>query len=982
MEVSKMKYTKAQAYYADFNTIEVNRLPSRSYFIPFTTKKGALGVDIKNKRYDSDKVVCLNGIWDFAYYDNPNDLKDTFDTDTIMWDKLDVPSCWQFNGYGKPMYLNARYPFRFKAPKIPTTEPVTKYFSYETWFIHAPEGEYNHLGMYRTFFNAREDKRYIISFLGVCSCIEVYLNGEFIGYSEESHMTAEFDLTDHIKPEANELVCIVHRWCNGSYLECQDMFRNNGIFRDVLLRVEDKIDIWDIYFKYKKAKDGKYTATILVELSGNGKEEIEVSLTGHGIEKNIIGSPVDGKISVEFKDLDVIEWNAEKPTLYDLLVSIPNSYVYTKVGFKNIKIEDGVYYLNNKKIKIRGVNHHDTSPVNGYTMTLDEIEQDLKLCKEYNVNTIRTSHYQPDPYLIELASELGIYIVDECDLEAHGCRTQSFLFNFNYLSKKRSWMSHYVDRMERHYGRDKLLKTPIIMWSLGNESGDGCNTMAMYEWIKKRSDIPVQYEGAVYNRTKAYDIASQMYPSVADITLVGERKSKTKQFNDRPYWLCEYAHAMGTGPGNLEGYMDVFYKYDNIMGGCIWEMVDHAVLHEDGSYTYGGDHGEWIHDSNFCCDGLFYPNRMPSTGAFIMKHAYRPLRLELASEREIRIFNTLSFTSGKEFRIDFEVNGKEFSLIPDVKPLRKKIFEIDLGEIGDKDCFLNAKIYEIKTNRLVDETQIVLSEEIRLKPKKMALPEEFKLVDGHPLIKFKDSKIDISIPYTILFRAGTDNDKERFYFKTMPKWYDEKEKVTESFIGKEQCVVKSIITANKNTFQVEDTYLGMENGVFVTSVIKPISVSGFLPRFGKAFKLDSSFDDVTYYGKDKESYIDMQDHAKIALCHSKVLDMVENNIKPQESGNRMDTRYAELSNGKVLFRFEAVSEAFNLGIKPYSDMELTKMLHRHDEVRSGTYVTISKFQMGIGTGSCGPSTLKEHSFYADREYKLQFIISWREIENK
>ncbi|MCR5231548.1 MAG: hypothetical protein K6B64_02775, partial [Acholeplasmatales bacterium] len=581
-----MLYKKAPQYYADFNTIEVNRLKPRSYFIPFLTKDGCINSNIKDKRYDSDKVVCLNGIWDFCFFENPNLLTDEFDTDKMKFDKLDVPSCWQFNGYGYPAYINARYPFRFNPPKIPTTEPVTRYFSFETKWITAKEGEYNYLGVYRTFFNAQAlNKRYVISFLGVSSCIEVYLNGEFVGYSEESHMTLEFDLTKYIKDGKNELVCIVHRWSTGTYLECQDMFRNNGIFRDVLLRVEDICDIYDIDFTYKKNKDGLYTANIFVELSNNDAKEIEVSLKGIGVDKNIVGTPHDGKLQVEFKDLKVVEWNAEKPTCYDLLVSIQNSYVLTHVGFKNIKIENNVYYLNNKRIKLLGVNHHDTSPVNGYTMTLDEIEQDLKLCKEYNCNCIRTSHYQPDPYLIELATELGIYIVDECDLETHGCNTQSPFFNISYLSKRRAWMSHYVHRMEAHYGRDKLLKTPIVMWSLGNESGDGCNTYAMYEWIKKRSDIPVQYEGATRSRgkRKAYDIASQMYASVSDCVLVGEGTHKIKQFCDRPYWLCEYAHAMGTGPGNIEGYMDAFYKYNNLLGGCIWEMVDHAVLHEDGS---------------------------------------------------------------------------------------------------------------------------------------------------------------------------------------------------------------------------------------------------------------------------------------------------------------------------------------------------------------------------------------------------------------
>lgn len=972
-----MQYKKAPAYYQDFNTIHVNTLPSRSYFIPFTTKDGCMSANNKYKRYDSDKVVCLNGIWDFCYFDNPNDFdSQTFSTDDLKFDKLDVPSCWQFNGYGNPVYLNARYPFRFKPPVIPTKEPVTKYFSYETLFTHAKEGEYNHLGVYRTFFKSRgNDKRYIISFLGVSSCIEVYLNGAFIGYSEESHMTSEFDLTDNIVDGNNELVCIVHRWSTGTYLECQDMFRNTGIFRDVLLRVEDKCDIFDIDFKYKKEKTGLYTATILVELSGDDSKEIEVSLTGYGIAKNIICTPVDRKISVEFKDLSVTEWNAEKPILYDLLVSIPNSYVYTKVGFKNIKIEDSIYYLNGKRIKLRGVNHHDTSPLNGYTMSLDEIEQDLLLCKEYNVNCIRTSHYQPDPYLIELATELGIYIVDECDLETHGCRTQSPFFNFNYLSNKKAWKSHYLDRIERHYNRDKLLKTPIVMWSLGNESGDGCNTYAMYEWIKKRSDIPVQYEGAVYSKMKAYDIGSQMYPSVLDVKAVGEQKSKIKKFNNRPYWLCEYAHAMGTGPGNLEGYMEVFYKYNNLMGGCIWEMVDHAVLHDDGSYTYGGDHGEWIHDSNFCCDGLFYPNRMPSNGAFIMKHAYTPLKLELASENQIEIFNTLSFTNGKEYRIDFTCNDKEFSLIPDVKPLRKKLFDIDLGKI-EGDSFLNAKIYEIKTNRLVDEAQIVLSEEFKTKPKKTNLPEYFSIEDGHPVFKVDDVKMVVSAPYTILFRAGTDNDKVKFTHKIMPKWYSEEEKVIDTFVGKEKCVIKTEIKAAKNVFVVEDVYEGTEEGILVTSEIKPIKAKGILPRFGKAFKLPSSFDDVTYYGNDKESYLDMKDHAKIQINHSKVLDMVENNIKPQESGNRMNTRYALISDGKYTFRFDAIEEAYELGIKPYTDLELTNMMHRSDEIRTGTYVTISKFQMGIGTGSCGPSTLKSHSYSAEKPYKFKFLISW------
>ncbi|MCQ2413030.1 MAG: hypothetical protein MJ057_08780 [Sphaerochaetaceae bacterium] len=973
-----MRYSLQSQYYSDFNTIEVNRLTPRSYFIPYPSREAQKDIALTQKRYGSQMVQCLNGSWDFRFYADPKQLPLELDTDKVDFRKLDVPSCWQYRGIADPMYLNVRYPFAYKPPVIPTTEPVGRYFSAMDGFKKAPEKEMNYVGLYRTFFDVEDlSKVYEISFLGVCSCLELHVNGRFVGYSEESHNTAEFDLSDYVVKGRNELVCVVRRWCNSTYLECQDMFRNNGIFRDVLLRVSPKNRIWDIDFSVFQ-ENGKYCSKASAMVVGTC--EVNFTLSGHGLCKCEKKTVSQGVCEVVFKDLDVLEWTAETPNLYDLYFETSDSCIHQRVGFKTIEVKGNRYLLNGKLVKFKGVNHHDTDSKNGYCMTAQQIERDLLVCKRFNIDTVRTSHYAPDPLLIELAAELGIYIVDEVDLETHGVFAMKLPPSYNRISNDRKWMSHYVSRTKRHYNRDKVLATPIVMWSLGNESGGGCNTDATYDFFRSVSSIPVHYESEIYTKRKAYDIASRMYPPVSELHDIGEGKCKTPQFMDRPYFMCEYAHAMGVGPGNIEGYWKEIYRYDSLIGGCVWEMVDHSVEHEDGSYTYGGDHGEWIHDGNFCCDGLFYPDRTPSTGAWIVRHAYRPIRISRICDSQFDVFNTTAFTDGSAYRMRIRIsNGVCLDYVPQAGPLSHETVTFELGDLSG-DCFMDVDTFDKDGNKVSTE-QICLNESIAQSVEKTEeLPSWFALQEGLPVLAAGDSVVTASDPYTILFRAQTDNDSINFVLRPMKKWYAQSSQLIGCRQTAGMAAAQWSITVKGKRFLCSDTYEGCKmpdgkSAVVVTSVIHPLRVKGKLPRFAKAFRFETQFGRVSYFARSGESYVDMKEQFPVSHCDALVSEMTEPNIKPQESGNRCDARFAEISDGKTCVRFDALDKPFELSVKPYSDVELTRMNHRCDEKTSGTYVTINAFQQGIGTGSCGPYTLDEHCYDASKDYVLRFVIS-------
>lgn len=980
-----MKYQINKTNYHSFNIFEDNKLIGRSYFIPYLNKEECDNVSLLEKRYRSKKVICLNGDWDFKFYPYPKDLPDILDTDNIKFDKIDVPSCWQFRSYDKPFYVNIRMQFPFKPPFIPKEKEVGRCFSWLGFDqkislrFKKPKEEYNFVGVYRHHFDIKDQsKNHIISFLGVASCLDLYINGKYVGYSEGSHNTAEFDITNFINNGQNELVAVVHRWCNGTYLEDQDMFRNNGIFRDVLLRINEKEDIFDIDIKTKKIND-KYSLSLKAETFND--TEVTFIVEGHNLKLEKKIKTNNKVIEVSFNDLEVKEWNAEEPNLYRVYFVTPSSVIKESIGFKDIKIKGDKLYLNNHLFKIHGVNHHDTSPINGYYMSPEEIKKDILLCKEYNIDTIRTSHYPPDPLLIELADLCGIYIIDENDLETHECFANKLPPKFGYTTNNKKWESHYIDRISRLYQRDKIhANTSIIMWSLGNESGGYYNTDRMYEYLKAHSSLPVHYESVIHSKRVAYDVGSEMYPSLERVSLVGLHKRKEKPLNDRPYMMCEYAHAMGVGPGDTEAYWKLIYQYDNIIGGCVWEMVDHAVKEKDGHYTYGGDHDEWEHDGNFCVDGLFYPDRRPSTGAKIIKYIYRPIRIRHLHDDIFEIFNTLAFTNASEYRLVFKFNdGTEYQKSFDIKPLSKLEINLPLGKEIEGNLSLIVSTYKNNEERIYAEEQIVIKEYIKDLSSNKSLPKSFKFNNGQIEISFGKDKLISFKEYNLLYRAKTDNDTNYMYAELMKPYYFQKEQFISSKEIDNGIEVITKVSNKKGKYLVIDQYQGHEEGIIVSSAIKPIRARGNLPRFGKCFYLPSSYDEVCYLGRSGESYADMKEQFIVKENRCRVIDMIEPNIRPQESGNRTDCKIVSISNDKYKVSFIALNKTFELGIKPYSDAELINMKHTTDEIRTGTYITIQAFQQGIGTGACGLYIAKEYLYPANKTYSFKFLIK---IEDK
>ena len=541
------------------------------------------------------------------------------------------------------------------------------------------------------------------------------------------------------------------------------------------------------------------------------------------------------------------------------------------------------------------------------------------------------------------------------------------------------------------------------------------NTDRMYAYLKKHTDLPVHYESAIHTKKKAYDVGSEMYPPIKRVHEIGEKTYRVRELCDRPYFLCEYAHAMGVGPGNAEGYWKEIYAYDNLMGGCVWEMVDHAVRHEDGSYTYGGDHGEWEHDGNFCVDGMFYPDRTPSTGARIMKYIYRPIRMRHLGGDRFEIFNTTAFSAGSRYRLECKwSDGSEVTLVPESGPLSRVEITLDTkqhreaAEAAGKDLSLTVVTIDTKDGayREVAKEQIILEERIAAVPEdtgRVKLSEalaaggqdenvvdvhngagqaedvaletgRFDINGGRPMIRLNDGCLEAADPYTILFRAPTDNDFNFTLHNCMEDFLEQKEEVLAIEREGDRIMVTTRIVCRKQSFICIDCYEGSTQGIVVTSCLHCEKGHGDLPRFGKAFRMDKSYGEVVYLGRNGESYADMKEQTQIEEVSCKVLDMTEPNIRPQESGNRCDCRWASVSNGRQTVTFTALDRPFELGIKPYSDRELLTMKHREDETVTGTYVTISAFQMGIGTGICGPKTAKEYCYSMERDYVLKFLI--------
>lgn len=636
-------------YYEDLSILHDNTMPMRSYYIPASQKMNTL----IEHREDSDRFQLLNGVWKFQYYKSVYDLKEEFyrtSFNTKDFDDITVPGVWQIAGYDSPQYTNIRYPFPFDPPYLPQDIPCGAYVRKFTYHenIDAP--------------------KIYLNFEGVDSCFFVWLNGKYTGYSQVPHATAEFDVTEFLKEGENTIAVLVLKWCDGSYLEDQDKFRMNGIFRDVYLLKRPERAIWDYHITTQiKENTAKIKLNVTFDFS------IPVSVTIEDQARAVVATgTISDDGSIEFKIPNPTLWNTEHPYIYTLTLQSSYETIVDYIALRTIEIRDKVIYFNGQKIKFRGVNRHDSDPETGFTVSVPQIKKDLSLMKQHNFNSIRSSHYPNAPYFYQMCDLYGFMVIEEADIEAHGpymlYRKEDTDYNrFKRWNEKIAddpiWEESILDRVQHMVQRDKN-RFCIVMWSIGNESAYGCNFEKALRWTKKFDPYRLtQYESARYrNYDVTYDYSnldlySRMYPAMNEI------EEYLEEDGSKPFLLVEYCHAMGNGPGDLEDYFQLIQKDDRMCGGFVWEWCDHAIAHgktESGKtiYYYGGDHDEELHDGNFCMDGLVFPDRTPHTGILEYKNVYRPVRVASYDQEtgKLVLHNYLDFDDLKDYLdIRFEV---------------------------------------------------------------------------------------------------------------------------------------------------------------------------------------------------------------------------------------------------------------------------------------------------------------------------------------
>ena len=963
-----MQYRINKTHYRDFHCFADNRLPHRSYFIPFLERDKLDRTTCLDERYESDAVTMLSGEWDFRYYRHASALPSLLDTERTEFDKVNVPSTWQKTGYDKINYLNSMYPFRCNPPKTPKNCPV---------------------GVYRKKFELQKesDFTYIITFLGVGASLDLYLNGAYVGYGEGSHNSREFDLTSTLRDGENELVAVVYKWSTGTYLECQDMFRENGIFRDVYITKQPKACIFDFRVDTVKTEQG-YDAFIKADVRANENVLVKAELYLDGAL--VCQAESDADKAIEMKSLDVTEWNAEKPACYDSVLTLYANgkaleFIRQKVGFRTIRLDGYRYLFNGKPIKLKGVNHHDTHPTRGYAMTAEDLLKDIELMKKYNVNCVRTSHYPPDPLFITMCDMYGIYVVDEADIETHGC----FVKNIDLISDDPKWEKHYLDRVEALFERDKNHPC-IVMWSMGNEAGGIKNFDTCYAYLKTKTEIPVHYEPACRSERVRYDILAHFYTSPEDMRALKNGEWKDPRNYDAPFFLCEYAHSMGVGPGGLREYWDVMYSDERFLGGCIWEWADHAHFDETAKYryTYGGDHKDRLNNGNFCCDGLFYPDRTPSSSALCMKNVYSPLRAYKENSR-FYIRNTDYFTDSLGVHISCTLikNGKsEFFFETDeaISPQGSLRLPVTPEFEETDDVFLIFE-YTKPNGSLIAKEQIVINETILSDEfvnekhswsdnngeKTLDCPNgKFKWDSQGRLICAVDGKGSPVLAEKakgfepMLYQAVIDNHV--YVVPTLKKAGLDKLKITKtkgSFDEFHNTVTENITLSAKGKplFKTQIRQKAVEeNAVYVTVTFESLCKKPLdMLQLGLNLTLDGRYKYIRYYGMgETESYPDFSSQSVMGVYETTADKMYTENIKPQESGNHNGVRWAEITDKSGCgIRITALGQALNFKAVDVEEKNLRQSKHMEDVVRTDrTFVHLSGFMRGIGSASCGPDT--------------------------
>ena len=951
------------------NILHINRLKPRSTLVPASKK------DVYHyNKSESDRIVSLNGEWDFRY-------------DNGSWDKIDVPSMWQYRGYGSPRYTNVDYPFPFNPPYV---------------------GNYNPIGEYkRTFYIENKAPKTILHFEGVDNAFWVYINDMEVGFSKGSRLPAEFDISEYLNEGINSIYVKVYTYSDASYLECQDMILASGIFRDVYLIEQNNSFIWD----YRIISDMNSIKVKVITQNCDRNHLLRIEADNMVQEL----SPTNNDCEVTFKIENPILWNAENPYLYDVYITLleknkPIEIHSKKVGLREVEISNGLLCLNKKQLHIKGINRHEYTPDNGRCVTYESTKHELEMIKANNINAVRCSHYPNNPYFYEICNELGLYVVDEVDLETHGAGVTG---DAGFLSKMESWLPAYMDRTERTYERDKN-ETSIIIWSLGNESGMGENFTKCADYFNN-SEIkkPLLYTSDLPKQPQITDFFQVGYcPMWAMGEILYYRNNSLPQGKKLPILMTEYAHGMGNSPGLLYDYQKFMYENEGFAGGFVWEFKNHGIL-KNGTYLYGGDFNEANHAFNFCLDGYLFSDGTPKPSWEELKQVFSPLWVSY--DNGIKILNTYDFTNLNTLDIyveileGYNVISKQ-KLTLDIPPHGYQVIDITPEKIlpGEK---YRANISAYKDNYCISTSQIELPFSIPAKkfspPQFKCKVEKDKVIGTNFEIRFDKGMINyycvdnnVLINDRIIpsfYRKPTDNDaikdrneiNSRAWNNALLRHFDFVEESYDCEIHDNEVIIRyfgKILPEGKFIgFNTTITYRIYKDGIVLSEYdCKPYGkMPDTLPRIGVILKIDQKFDNVLWYGRGKhENYHDRKYSAHYGLYKATVEELQVNYERPQENGNRCDNSFAAFTDNNQNGLLVIGSDKFDFSIHNYSTDDLLKAEHLGELNYSDiNYLYIDYKTRGLGNASCGHQPEEEHEL---RPHSFRFVYifsSFKDIDS-
>ncbi len=1018
-----------------------NKEPAHNTFIPYPDIKTAIG-GIKESPY----YLSLNGKWKFNWAKNPSERPSDFykiEFDCNNWKEIPVPSNWQLEGYGIPIYLNYRYPNSINRKEIPKIDH-----------------QYNPVGSYRTEFAIPKDwegREIFIHFDGVQSAFYIWINGEKVGYSQGSMTPAEFNITKYLKKGKNILAVEVYRWSDGSYLEDQDMWRLSGIYRDVYLFSTPKLHIRD-FFVFCDL-DAEYKDAIL-KVKAKIRNYSEKMSEGNKLElilldakNNVVGSdplkiaeipPVnplkETEINIKSSIKKPYKWSAEDPYLYEIVLTLKNSngeiieVERCKFGFRKVEFKsNGEILINGKSIIFKGVNRHDHDPDRGRAVTYDRMIQDVKILKQFNINAVRTSHYPNQPKWYELCDEYGIYVIDECNLETHGLR--------NILPRSDpKWTKAVVDRMISMVERDKNHPC-IFMWSLGNEAGNGENFVKMKKAaLEIDSTRKIHYEGDY--ELVVSDVFSSMYTPIEELEKSGKleivkftfpdrRKVTPQMYKGMPRILCEYAHSAGNSTGYLQEYMDIFEKYENCVGGFIWDYIDKVFrkVDENGKeyWGYGGDFGDEQNDKHFCVNGIITADRQPNPGLYEVKKVYQnikvyPIDLKLG---KVKVYNKNRFINLDFVEISWELtaNGtviQEGTMpVPSIDPLKEEEITIPFESNNlnpDIEYFLMIKFILLEDTLWAEKGHVVAWDQFKLpfgtlktsildinsmptlKLNELAkeievIGNEFKIIIGKNTggiesLTYKNKELISSPLVPNLWRVYTDNDLGLEYIfpdQKQPniwKKATKKRRIIEIKAEQINTQVVHIISTSEVRYGISDyktEYTIYGNGdILIENSFTP---SKNMIRFGMQMAIPNEYNLISWYGRGPyENYWDRKTGAPIGKYSSSVENFIHNYVRPQENGNRCDVRWVTFTNKEGFGLMATGLPLLSISAWPYMQEDLETANHINELPKRETItVNLDYKQRGVGSGLTpdtvmGKPTIKKYRLIEKKQYNYAFRL--------